>query len=342
MTDRASLDQGPDGLGPVDAVVTWVDGGDPAFRARRAQAAECLRRTDPALAAESDMRFAPARYVQHDEIRYCLRSIVNHAPWMRRIWLVTDDQFPSTLDRSNLDLRVVVVSHRELFAEYADVLPVFNSEAIGVMLWRIAGLSERFVYFNDDVLLTRPAAVGDFFDGERPLLHGKWMSLDESSPSWLRRRVRSAQLFGFGADRFFKEAHTPVSLSRAAIGALCDRHPGLLRDSARRPFRSAGGHSIVALHNHFCLADGRAAIDERNRWLVFGAFPDGSPQVEIAASFARIGSGQFYSACFNGLGTFVGRDPDIYPYLEAGTGSRLAWELPGDAAHSSPSRTDAG
>jgi Stealth protein CR2, conserved region 2 len=34
------------------------------------------------------------------------------------------------------------------------LLPTFNSRAIESMLWRIDGLADRFVYFNDDMMLT--------------------------------------------------------------------------------------------------------------------------------------------------------------------------------------------
>lgn len=326
MTSPASPDAGPDGHGPIDAVITWVDGTDPAFCERRQLAAERLKRENPGLAQRSEMRFAAARYVQHDEIRYCVRSILNHAPWIRRIWLVTDDQFPTVFDRKALDTRLTIINHRLLFGEFADALPVFNSEAIGVMLWKIEGLSDRFVYFNDDVFLTKPVRPDDFFQGRNPVIHGKWIGLDASSPAWLRRRVRSAGLFGFDEDRFFKEAHTPISLSRPAIAELFDRCPGLLADCARRPFRSTDGHSIVALHNHFCLSEGRAAIDDVNRWLVFGSYPEDSSEEDIIASLQRIASNDFFSTCFNVLESFVARMPSVYAYLEAGTGPKVAFE----------------
>lgn len=327
MQSPVSTEAGPDGFGPIDAVVTWVDGSDPAFVARRSEAAERLKREDPELAGRSELRFAPGRYIQHDEIRYCIRSILNHAPWMRRIWLVTDDQFPAAFDREALDPRIVVVSHRELFGEIADALPVFNSEALGVMLWRIKGLSERFVYFNDDILLSKPARPEDFFVADRPVLHGKWTALEPSSPAWLQRRVESARLFGFDGQRFFKEAHTPISLSRSAIGAVHDRYPEMMERNARRRFRAKDGHSIVGLHNHFCLANDRAAIDSHNRWLVFGDYSPQSGEEAIRRSLARIGSGQFFSTCLNAFGSFVEHMPDVYRYLEAGAGPRLSFEI---------------
>jgi hypothetical protein len=41
---------------------------------------------------------------------------------------------------------------------------VFSSDQIEAYLWRIRDLSERYVYFNDDILLVQQCTEGDFFD----------------------------------------------------------------------------------------------------------------------------------------------------------------------------------
>ena len=76
-----------------------------------------------------------------------------YAPWVRNIYLVTDDQVPDWLDTSCPDVKVV--SHREIFANQAD-LPTFNSHAIESQIHRIEGLSEHFLYLNDDFFVGRP------------------------------------------------------------------------------------------------------------------------------------------------------------------------------------------
>ena len=74
------------------------------------------RQVDPQVAGE-------CRYVENDELRYSLRSVEKFAPWIRRVYIVTDDQTPAWLDTSNPRIRVV--SHREIMP--AEILPVFNS-----------------------------------------------------------------------------------------------------------------------------------------------------------------------------------------------------------------------
>jgi UDP-N-acetylglucosamine-lysosomal-enzyme len=90
------------------------------------------------------------RYRDSEELRYSLRSLVRFAPWIRHIYLVTDNQIPYWLDLSHP--RLTVVPHSDIFPNKSH-LPVFSSPAIEAHIHRIPGLSQRFIYFNDDVML---------------------------------------------------------------------------------------------------------------------------------------------------------------------------------------------
>jgi hypothetical protein len=99
------------------------------------------------------------RYRDNDELRFSFRSLEKYAPWIRQIFLVTNGQVPAWLDVNHP--RVTVVTHEEIFADKS-LLPVFSSPAIEVHLHRIPGLSERFIYFNDDVMLGSEVWPDDF------------------------------------------------------------------------------------------------------------------------------------------------------------------------------------
>jgi hypothetical protein len=99
------------------------------------------------------------RYRDNEELRYSLRSIIKYAPWVRRIFIATDNQLPSWLKVDHP--RITVVPHSEFFPD-PSTLPTFSSPAIEVNLHRIKGLSRRFVYFNDDVMLGAPIYPDDF------------------------------------------------------------------------------------------------------------------------------------------------------------------------------------
>jgi hypothetical protein len=49
--------------------------------------------------------------------------------------------------------RVVFADHRSII--HSRYLPTFNSHAIEGHLYRVPDLSERFIYFNDDMFLGR-------------------------------------------------------------------------------------------------------------------------------------------------------------------------------------------
>ena len=97
---------------------------------------------------------------------------------MRTIWLVTQrPQQPECLSRNTklsmaLSVGVIrLVHHDQMMPQ--NILPVFNSNAIECHLHNIPGLAERFVYLNDDMLITKRLDVRDVFDGlGRPVLHG--------------------------------------------------------------------------------------------------------------------------------------------------------------------------
>jgi SAM-dependent methyltransferase len=137
---------------PIDAVYLWVDGASEHTQ----------RRMAAALARAPDQRpdaVAAERFRNHDELRYSLRSLDQYAPWIRRVHLVTDGSWPAwlRLDHPRLSL----VSHEQIFSNPM-ALPSFNSDAIGLQLHRIPGLSRHFVVFNDDLFLGQPVALSDF------------------------------------------------------------------------------------------------------------------------------------------------------------------------------------
>ncbi|WP_337192095.1 stealth family protein [Streptomyces sp. HUCO-GS316] len=136
---------------PVDAVYTWVDGNDPAWQQRKAQAKGEVYHAESA---------SDARFISRDELRYSVRSLHLFAPWIRTVYLVTDDQVPAWLREDVPGLRIA--THREIFRNPAD-LPTFNSHSIESQLHHIEGLAEHFLYFNDDMFIGRPVAPHAFF-----------------------------------------------------------------------------------------------------------------------------------------------------------------------------------
>lgn len=133
---------------PIDFVLLWVDGSDPAWRAEFAR----YRRAGGGDASE-------VRYRDWGLLPYWFRGVERFAPWVRRIHLVTWGHVPPGLERAHPKLRLV--RHADYIP--SEWLPTFNSNVIELNLHRLEGLAERFVLFNDDTLLTAPCRAEDFF-----------------------------------------------------------------------------------------------------------------------------------------------------------------------------------
>jgi len=253
---------------PVDAVITWVDDSDPEWQRRRAearaarlaQAGEPAATDTPQVEGDDEERFH-----NRDELRYCLRAIAMYAPWIRHIFLVTDDQTPDWLDTSKPG--ITVVSHRELFAD-PSALPVFNSHAIETQFHRIAGLSEHFLYFNDDVFLGRPLRPEDFFrgNGNSQLFHdGRIIPPGEPDPQddeYVASQKNTRALLEREHGRTFTNvlAHTPHALRRSVLAEVAARYSTELAATVRSAFRSRHDLAPVTLSSHLAYLTGRAVI----------------------------------------------------------------------------------
>nr|CAD7569097.1 unnamed protein product [Timema californicum] len=93
------------------------------------------------------------------ELRYSLRSLEKFAPWIRHVFLVTNGQIPYWLNLDNP--RLTLVTHEEIFVNLSH-LPTFSSPAIETHIHRIHGLSQKFLYLNDDVMLGKEVWPEDF------------------------------------------------------------------------------------------------------------------------------------------------------------------------------------
>lgn len=138
---------------PIDFVVTWVDGNDPAWRAEKAQ-------YDPAFAKGN----SDARYREWDQFMYWFRAVEKYAPWVRYVHLVTWGHLPPWLNTDHPKLKIV--NHKDYIP--GKYLPTFSSIPIELNMFRIPDLSEHFVYFNDDMYLSRPVLPIDFFSNGLP------------------------------------------------------------------------------------------------------------------------------------------------------------------------------
>ena len=139
-------------MNKIDFVVIWVDGGDPVWQAKKVEYSKSID------TSKKSMNSIKA-YRDWGTFKYWFRGVEKFAPWVNKVYLVTDPQKPSWLNITSEKL--VLVDHSDIIRK--EYLPVFSANPIESNIHRIPGLSEHFVFFNDDVYLTAPVEPTDFF-----------------------------------------------------------------------------------------------------------------------------------------------------------------------------------
>lgn len=136
----------------IDFVVTWLDSNDPKWIASYNKFRGGVYKEDK------------ARYRDWDLFKYWFRAVETYAPWVHKVFLVTNGKNPDWINQDNPKL--VLVNHSDYMP--SNYLPTFNSCAIELNFHRIEGLSENFVYFNDDMYINAPVTPEYYFKGGLP------------------------------------------------------------------------------------------------------------------------------------------------------------------------------
>ncbi|MGR8919444.1 MAG: stealth conserved region 3 domain-containing protein [Gammaproteobacteria bacterium] len=267
---------------PIDAVYTWVDDGDASWQQRKRAALAALGRGNEGAAAHS------TRFHNREELRYSLRSVARYAPFFRLVHIVTDGQRPAWLDLEHPQIRLV--THAEIFADPA-VLPTFNSHAIESQLHHIPGLAERYVYFNDDVFLGRPARPEDFFTADGRLIARAGSATvthtarDPRQDSTLELAARNnlRLLTEQGAARLLhKLEHVPHAQLKSNLDRLEAEFPHVFRATAAHRFRDPDDYAVAtSLQQHFAAARGQGILSPARE----GSYP--ARYVNVASPLLR-------------------------------------------------------
>lgn len=247
----------------IDFVVLWVDGNDPDWQSEKARY----------QTKKLDDSNAPNRFRDWGLMPYWFRAVEKFAPWVRTVHFVTCGHVPEFLDLNAPKLHHV--RHTDFMPPEA--LPTFSSHALEMNLHRIPGLSEHFVYFNDDMFLLRPMPETSFFrdglpctyGGERPIeLAGRagiWQhaamndlcvinshfskkkQVEKFGRKYSNRayrwqdNLRTKALEKLFPDAFsgFKNLHAPAAYSKDTFEEVWAAEPELLKCTTMNRFRSA-------------------------------------------------------------------------------------------------------
>ena len=211
---------------PIDAVVTWVDGDDPAHRAKRMKYESREQEMNDEVGGE-------IRYKSIGEIRYCIASLLRFAPFLRKIFIVTDGQDPQLgefLDKHFPDRKtaIEIIDHKVIYRGYEKYLPIFAARSIETVLWRIPDLSEHYIYLNDDFMLVAPTVPEDYFQDGKAICYAYKFSIPFAKfVHAVKPRRKGFKISGFkdsqvnaaltaGEKRYFLYiGHTPLAVRKS-------------------------------------------------------------------------------------------------------------------------------
>lgn len=253
----------------VDAVITWVDGNDPSHKAKRVNALSGL---NDKISNKLSTGHLKTRFLDNGELYYCVASLRKYAPWIRNIYIVTDNQVPDFLTPEiQQQYGIHIVDHKEIFKSYEWALPTFNSLTIETAIWRIPDLSENFIYLNDDFILCSPVNKSDFFQNGKVVLRGEWRKMISYSPLRIKLnnlfsrlvkkflgitrslnlliQIRSAKLADF-KKKYFYSPHVPHPIHLKTVEDFYKSNPKIFEENIKYPFRSTNQHTIQYLANH--------------------------------------------------------------------------------------------
>lgn len=243
----------------IDIVLTWVNNSDPQW----------LKDYYSFKKKDNSKTSGQQRFEDLDLLQFIFRGIEKFMPWIRKIHLVTADQVPPWLNLDHPKLNLV--SHKQIFPDNS-YLPTFNSNAIEMCFCNISDLSEKFIYFNDDMFVINPLNKKRFFDKNLPkdflalkllhhdgvfthILHSTMEVINEelegkvnfilkncfkmfNSKYGFLINARNFILLHFTPFSLFQIYHHPQPLLKSKVIEITKRHPIPIEITRRNRFRS--------------------------------------------------------------------------------------------------------
>lgn len=244
----------------VDVVFTWVDANDRKWLTQRAFYKGRHTRATP-----------PNQYNVHTLLNAVL-SVHHYMPWVNHIYIVTNGQIPPWLNGHNMK-NVSVITHKSIFRDTLEDLPVFNSNAIECQIHNIPNLSEHFIYFNDDCIVQTPVDKRFFFTPKgapitryTPMhLNRQWVSMRQSRHGffgpWERLRrclVKSKLIVTHHRLPFI--SHHAAALKKSLFRECIQQFPDEFAVTRRSKFRNYRTIAPIGFVSYYSVFTGRSRL----------------------------------------------------------------------------------
>ncbi len=255
---------------PIDAVISWVDGNDKNHQEKMLPFVE---------KTQLDLKEFRTRFDQVDEIKFTVDSILKFAPFIRSIYIVTDNQTPSFLksdDNQSKYSNVSIVDHKIIFSGVEEYLPTFNCRPIETRLYKTPCLSEHFIYFNDDMFLINPTNSTDFFINGHPVIRGEWKKFDEDRffkkvaklffnnkklDNHRLAQQKGAKIVGF--KKYYKFHHVPYPLRKSTFEKYFGYNKEVEIENIRYKFRNLNQFTPQSLINHLEIKNKTCVLNDK-------------------------------------------------------------------------------
>lgn len=215
-----------------------------------------------------------ARYRSWDTERLQVECIRRYMPWVHRIHLLLarESQMQEWMRNIDHSWRCSIVFHREFMPK--EYLPCFASPCIEMFLDKIPGLSEQFIYANDDMFPLSPLQPEDFFADGKPCHRFDEQPAPEGPNLFERKCIFQTNMVGgpFGLHykhTWLKAEHTFAPILKSSCREVWRRHGDEITrhlSPLKRTDRSVN-HYVYMLYQRFA----GLSIDRSPRQQYIGA-----------------------------------------------------------------------
>ncbi|MBV6646818.1 MAG: stealth family protein [Cyclobacteriaceae bacterium] len=214
----------------IDIVYTWVDGADADY-------IEIVK-----AYSERPADVNPERYRDtYALLKYSLRSLEKYINWSGKIFLLTArPQVPEWLNADHPDVQVV--HHDEVIDE--QYLPTFNPNVIESFLHKIPGLSEHFLYINDDFLFGNKTDLSVFYNNGKSTIFNTFFG---ENLGW-RIRDGKYDIIGLGIIE-----HTPLFIKKEFWEEMTRMNPEEMHKTRSDKFRKPENLMTYKLYRYYML-----------------------------------------------------------------------------------------
>lgn len=208
----------------IDLVVPYVDNTDPIWcNMFNKYNDEIKTATDTANRFRANTNF----------FRLFFRCVECNMSWIDNIFLLvsTESQVPDWLDKK----KVKIITHANFIP--MTFLPTFNSGTIEMFLQNIPGLSEHFIYANDDFFMIKPCTYLDFFTEDGSKCKFNYLYDTDSSRNMWRQMCRNNHDVIFGThniERFMRLDHEFRPYLKSQMAACFLEHRAAIENSISR------------------------------------------------------------------------------------------------------------